>query len=453
MAADVAVAALAALVVKAHHAHAAHGVDATVLVAMRSGRHRLRHTPHHQLDDAALGRHVLEAGDEFGLHVGNCANDLRHWQSRQQPGTCCRPRQAAPTALASRPREGPPRTQRGQQTTMSASTTPDHQAQAQAFIARWSGAGGSERANYQLFIGELCTLLDVPAPGPASGDAGENAYVFERRVGFAHGDGGQSVGFIDCYRRGAFVLEAKKLRAGAGTRGFDEALLRARAQAESYARALPAAEGRPPFVVVVDVGRVIELYAEFTRSGATYTPFPDARSHRLPLARLAEPALRERLRTLWLDPMALDPARQRPGHARGGGQAGAAGARPRGRRPRRRARGRLSDALPVQHVRRGRGPAAPGGQWRRRLRVPAAPVPRRARDPAPDAARAVDRHGPRRLQPGAGQTGAALQRQAVQGLGPGRLCAAAFKAGRRRPAGRGRIELARGGAGHHRHPA
>jgi hypothetical protein len=36
------------------------------------------------------------------------------------------------------------------------------------------------------------------------------------------------------------------------------------------------------FVVVVDVGQVIELYAEFTRTGATYTPFPDARSHRPP---------------------------------------------------------------------------------------------------------------------------------------------------------------------------
>ena len=113
----------------------------------------------------------------------------------------------------------------------------------------------------------------------------------------------------DSYRRGAFVLEAKKLKQGAGTKGFDEALLRARAQAESYARALPAAEGRPPFVVVVDVGQVIELYAEFTRSGATYTPFPDARSHRLPLPRLLEEDVRQRLRLLWLDPMALDPAR------------------------------------------------------------------------------------------------------------------------------------------------
>jgi hypothetical protein len=68
--------------------------------------------------------------------------------------------------------------------------------------------------------------------------------VFERRVTFAHGDGSTSAGYIDCYRRGAFALEAKKIRAAAATRGFDDALMRARAQAEGYARALPAAEGR-----------------------------------------------------------------------------------------------------------------------------------------------------------------------------------------------------------------
>ena len=31
-----------------------------------------------------------------------------------------------------------------------------------AFIARWSAASGSERANYQLFVTELCELLGTP---------------------------------------------------------------------------------------------------------------------------------------------------------------------------------------------------------------------------------------------------------------------------------------------------
>ena len=178
-----------------------------------------------------------------------------------------------------------------------------------AFITRWQAATGSERANHQLFLTELCALLGVPQPDPARDDTRDNAYVFERRVQFAHGDGSASNGFIDCYKRGHFVLEAKKVRAGSHTKGFDDALLRARAQAESYARALPASEGRPPFLMVVDVGHVIELYAEFTRSGATYTPFPDARSHRIALTDLHDARLCERLRLLWLDPLALDPTR------------------------------------------------------------------------------------------------------------------------------------------------
>ena len=177
------------------------------------------------------------------------------------------------------------------------------------FIERWQTASGSERANYQLFVHELCTLLELPTPDPAREDTRDNAYVFERRITFRHGDGTESSGFIDCYRRAAFVLEAKKIRKAEG-KGFDDALLRARGQGEQYARALPATEGRPPFLLVVDVGNVIELYAEFTRSGATYTPFPDPRSHRIQLADLRNEAVRQRLRAVWLDPLSLDPTRQ-----------------------------------------------------------------------------------------------------------------------------------------------
>jgi hypothetical protein len=35
------------------------------------------------------------------------------------------------------------------------------------FIARWQAAGGSERANFQSFVADLCTLLGVPPPDPA----------------------------------------------------------------------------------------------------------------------------------------------------------------------------------------------------------------------------------------------------------------------------------------------
>jgi len=179
-----------------------------------------------------------------------------------------------------------------------------------AFIARWQAAKGSERANYQLFLTELCEALDLPRPEPASDDSLENAYVFERRVDIAHADGSITPGFIDLYRRGCFVLEAKQTGLELDSGGWDRAMLRAQAQADAYARALPANEGRPPFIVVVDVGRSIELYAEFTRTGATYVPYPDPAHHRIRLHDLRDEAIQERLRLLWLDPLKLDPSRE-----------------------------------------------------------------------------------------------------------------------------------------------
>ncbi|HEY4531093.1 MAG TPA: DNA methyltransferase [Luteimonas sp.] len=175
-----------------------------------------------------------------------------------------------------------------------------------AFIERWQGVTASELSTSQSFLIDLCRLLGVEVPHPTP----EQDYMFERPITFAHGDGSTSAGRIDLYRRGAFVLESKKVRAGQHTKGFDDALLRARSQAEGYARALPAAEGRPPFVVVVDVGQRIELYSEFSRSGATYVPFPDPRSHRIALADLRRPEIRERLHKVWTDPLGLDPSRE-----------------------------------------------------------------------------------------------------------------------------------------------
>ena len=200
------------------------------------------------------------------------------------------------------------------------------------FIARWAASGAAERANYQLFLSELCDVLDLPRPDPAVADEAANAYVFDKAVPLPHG----ATGFIDLYRRGCFVLEAKqgsdrpevaplsaeaerRLRARKrgtavrGTAAWDTAMERAREQAQGYARALPPDEaqgGRPPFLVIVDVGRSIALYTEFSRTGGAYIPFPDPRRYRVGLAELADPAVRELLRQVWLDPMSLDPARR-----------------------------------------------------------------------------------------------------------------------------------------------
>jgi len=203
-----------------------------------------------------------------------------------------------------------------------------------SFIARWSSSGAAERANYQLFLSELCDLIGVPRPDPTKPDDSENAYVFERNVTFHHPDGSTSTGRIDLYKRGCYVLEAKqgvekreqeaalseagKAKAKAAKKGtamrgsaaWDEAMLKARGQAEQYARALPASEGRPPLLIIVDVGHSIELYSEFTRTGGTYVPFPDPQSHRILLARLSDADVRDTLRLAWTDPQALDPARR-----------------------------------------------------------------------------------------------------------------------------------------------
>jgi hypothetical protein len=189
---------------------------------------------------------------------------------------------------------------------MSADTHTFDLAAVEAFIAKWNGVGASELSTSQSFLIDLCHLLGVDTPHPTA----EHDYMFERPISFSHGDGSSSAGRIDLYRRGAFVLESKKLRGALSPKGFDHALLRARSQAEGYARALPASEGRPPFVLVVDVGHRIELYSEFSRSGATYTPFPDPRSHRIALTDLRRPELLARLRRIWLDPMGLDPSRE-----------------------------------------------------------------------------------------------------------------------------------------------
>lgn len=199
------------------------------------------------------------------------------------------------------------------------------------FISRWASSGAAERANYQLFLCELCDVIGVPRPEPAKADSSQNAYVFEHPVLFDDGFGHTTTKFIDLYRRRAFILEAKqgsdkearedatglklpkKARKGTavrGTQGWDDAMLAARGQAELYAKALPLSEGWPPFLVVVDVGHSIELFADFSRSGKTYVAFPDALTHRIRLEDLADEAVRERLRLVWVEPLELDPSRR-----------------------------------------------------------------------------------------------------------------------------------------------
>ena len=60
------------------------------------------------------------------------------------------------------------------------------------FIVRWGESGASERANYQLFLSELCDVLGAGRPAPTTGDEGKDVYVFEKAV--AEGTGRQGTG-------------------------------------------------------------------------------------------------------------------------------------------------------------------------------------------------------------------------------------------------------------------
>lgn len=205
------------------------------------------------------------------------------------------------------------------------------------FLEEAKASGGSEIANCQPFIERLCTHLDLSPPDLAKESNEQNDYVFERRVAFKHADGSSTSGRIDLYKRNCFILEAKQSskrkpkkkldadqlallpedakqhklgHAKQGTASWDNVMKAARKQAEDYARALPVEHGYPPFLLIVDVGNVIEVFADFSGQGKNYAHFPDRQSYRLSMDDLLKDDIQERLRAIWTDPLSLDPAKK-----------------------------------------------------------------------------------------------------------------------------------------------
>lgn len=203
------------------------------------------------------------------------------------------------------------------------------------FIERWESSAAAERSNYTLFLSELCDLLGVERPNPATKDRKKDNYVYERDVTDPISG---NTKYIDLYKQGCFVLEAKQgsekkakiadprqlelvsgeavsasTKTGTAVRGtpaWAKAMVAARQQAYNYATMLHAAEGWPPFLIVVDVGHVIELYADFSGVGKNYTQFQDGSRFRITLKDLRQESVRETLRLVWTDPHALDPAKK-----------------------------------------------------------------------------------------------------------------------------------------------
>jgi len=97
--------------------------------------------------------------------------------------------------------------------------------------------------------------------------ADRDSYIFEKPVTVPHEGRQQSIGFIDLFKRGHFILEAKQgsdedsSRLGTAKRGqpaWHIAMQDAFGQALKYARAMDAP---PPFLLVTDVGYCFDLHA------------------------------------------------------------------------------------------------------------------------------------------------------------------------------------------------
>jgi hypothetical protein len=193
------------------------------------------------------------------------------------------------------------------------------------FIRRWKGTESSERANKDSFLKELCRVLDVAEPNPKTNDPERDDYVFEADARLQHEGRQSSVGKIDLYRRGCFILEAKqaanavdgpstkaksskkKTRGSQrGSPGWNIAMMDAQGQAVRYAKTL---DDPPPFLIVADLGYCFELFACFDGSGI-YRKFLLRATNRIYMDDLEREDVRDTLRAIWNDPESLDPRRR-----------------------------------------------------------------------------------------------------------------------------------------------
>ncbi|MEO7623236.1 MAG: DNA methyltransferase [Gallionella sp.] len=147
------------------------------------------------------------------------------------------------------------------------------------FIEKWRDSTLTERQSYQMHFADLCALLDVPAPTPATHDS----YCYERGVSKT----GSARGWADVWKKECFALEYK-----APGKNLDNALK----QLMTYALALD----NPPLLVVCD-SSLIQIHTHFTNAPSEI--------HTIALEDIGQPDNLAKLRWLFTDPNKFHPQR------------------------------------------------------------------------------------------------------------------------------------------------
>lgn len=181
----------------------------------------------------------------------------------------------------------------------------------QDFIKKWAGSAESERANYQSFLHDLCDYLGVEKSPPKGKD--NNYYCFDRDVKIISPSGAVTTNYIDFYKEGCFVLEAKQgsnsSNKGTGKRGtasYRKAMKQAFGQALRYARFV---EPKPPFLITCDIGDHFRVWQDFSESwlsaNGNYGTYDSVKE--IPFTDLAKPEIKEFFYKIFTDPQSLNP--------------------------------------------------------------------------------------------------------------------------------------------------
>lgn len=147
------------------------------------------------------------------------------------------------------------------------------------FIEKWRDNPLKERASYQLHFIDLCSLIGVPTPTPATAES----YCFERGATRT----GAGRGWADVWKQGHFAFEYK-----ATHRKLDDALK----QLMTYALALE----NPPLLVVCDTN-IIHIHTHFTNAPSEV--------HTIALDDIGEPDNLKKLRWLFNEPNKFHPTK------------------------------------------------------------------------------------------------------------------------------------------------